>query len=291
MRRKLTRLYRVSFIDDETLFQSRQYLLRPLTVLLYSLLFLALTIGGTTLSIFYIPALRESVPHYMELSTSKDEIQNLENEIAELNSQNEKMDSLLSAVKLVFGGGMEGVDEDNDEGGSIAPAEQGRPSAQPFASPQMINEANRTDDPANVRVVYVSDQARGGTRGRQRLNFFVPVRGELRRKFNMEKKHYGVDIVAPKEELVHAATDGFVILAEYSDKDGHVLGVAHPDNIITFYKHNSRLLKKVGSPVVAGEPIAVIGNSGDNTTGQHLHFEVWDRGHPVDPLDYYAGFE
>lgn len=290
LRRRLTHVYRVSFIDNETLFQTRQYFIRPLTIIFYCLLFLAITIGGTTAAIFYIPVLRENVPNYRDLTASQDEIINLEQEIYALNNENEKMDSLLSAVKEMLGGGGAGF-EDNDESGGIAPADVGRPNVQPFASPRMINEANPSDDPAQVRIVYVSDQNQGQTPGRQRLNFFVPVRGELRRKFNMEKKHYGVDIVAAKEELVHAATDGFVVLAEYSDKDGHVLGVAHPDNIITFYKHNSRLLKKVGSAVVAGEPIAVIGNSGENSTGPHLHFEVWDRGHPVDPLDYYAGFD
>lgn len=289
LRRRLTRLYRVSFIDNETLFQTRQYLVRPLTILFYCLLFLGITIGGTTAAIFYIPVLRENVPNYKELVTSQDEIIHLEKEIASLNQENEKMDSLFSAVKEMLGG--EGIGFEEEDDGGAAPADVGRPNVQPFASPKMISEATSNDDPGNVRIVYVSDQGRGKTRGRQRLNFFVPVRGELRRKFNMEEKHYGVDIVAAKEELVLAATDGFVILAEYSDKDGHVLGVAHPDNIITFYKHNSRLLKKVGSAVVAGEPIAVIGNSGENSTGPHLHFEVWDRGHPVDPMDYYAGFE
>lgn len=258
--------------------------------MLYCLLFLAITIGGTTAAIFYIPNLRESVPHYKDLISSQDEIIELEKEIIRMNQENEKMDSLLSAVKEMLGGEGAGF-EAGDEGGSVAPADIGQPNAQPFASPRMVSEANPGEDPNSVRIVYVSDQRKGMTTGRQRLNFFVPVRGELRRKFDMEKKHYGVDIVAAREELVHAATDGFVVLAEYSDKDGHVLGVAHPDNIITFYKHNSRLLKKVGSAVVAGEPIAVIGNSGENSTGPHLHFEVWDRGHPVDPLDYYAGFE
>jgi murein DD-endopeptidase MepM/ murein hydrolase activator NlpD len=289
LRRRLTRLYRISFIDNETLFQTRQYLVRPLTILFYCLLFLGITIGGTTAAIFYIPFLRESVPNYKELITSQDEIIHMEKEIASLNQENEKMDSLFSAVKEMLGG--EGIGFEEEDDASITPADMGRPNVQPFASPKMISEATPSDDPGNVRIVYVSDQGRGKTPGRQRLNFFVPVRGELRRKFNMEEKHYGVDIVAAKEELVLAATDGFVVLAEYSDKDGHVLGVAHPDNIITFYKHNSRLLKKVGSAVVAGEPIAVIGNSGENSTGPHLHFEVWDRGHPVDPMDYYAGFE
>jgi len=259
-----------------------------------ALLFLAITIGGTTVAIFYVPAFREAVPNYQELASSQNEIVELESQILTLSAQNEKMDSLLSSLSLVKETiGSQGIAMQNarDEAELLPQAERGMPAVQPFASPRMVNQAKPSDDPGNVRIVYVSDKGGNSTSNRQRLNFFVPVRGNISNKFDIKNKHYGVDIVAPEDELVHAATDGFVILAEYSDKDGHVLGVAHPDNIITFYKHNSRLLKQVGSPVVAGEPIAVIGNSGINTSGQHLHFEVWDRGHPVDPLDYYAGFK
>jgi murein DD-endopeptidase MepM/ murein hydrolase activator NlpD len=62
--------------------------------------------------------------------------------------------------------------------------------------------------------------------------------------------------------------------------------VQHPNNVVTFYKHNSILLKKEGSRVKAGEALAIIGNSGERTTGPHLHFELWYNGRAVDPSDY-----
>jgi murein DD-endopeptidase MepM/ murein hydrolase activator NlpD len=288
--KRLNRLYRVSFIENETLSQSRQYMVRPLTVVLMCLLFLAIMIGGTTATIFYIPFVRQWVPNYQELSSGQAEVERLESQIVDLSRENQKLDSLLSGFQELLGGEGGGVAAQADEG--EAQQEVRRPAAQPFASPEVVTSARQGTSEENLRIVYVSNAGgRGGSFRPQRLTFFVPVRGEIRRSFTPQNKHYGVDIVAAKDELVHAATDGFVILAEYSDKDGHVIGIAHPDNIVTFYKHNSRLLKKVGSPVVAGDPIAVIGNSGQNSTGPHLHFEVWDRGQPVDPMDYYASFQ
>jgi murein DD-endopeptidase MepM/ murein hydrolase activator NlpD len=123
------------------------------------------------------------------------------------------------------------------------------------------------------------------------LNLYKPVKGYVRNPFSRSEKHYGIDIVSDENATVFSATDGFVIFAEYSDTDGHVIGVANKSDVVTFYKHNSSLLKKVGSPVLAGEAIAIIGNSGENSSGPHLHFELWFQGVPVDPMDYYASFE
>ena len=106
-----------------------------------------------------------------------------------------------------------------------------------------------------------------------------------------ETGHYGVDIAAREKAFVRAATAGTVIFAEYSDRDGHVIGITSSDEVVTFYKHNSKLLKGVGQSVSPGEVIAVVGNSGENTNGPHLHFEVWRKGIAVDPLDYFEEWQ
>jgi murein DD-endopeptidase MepM/ murein hydrolase activator NlpD len=77
-----------------------------------------------------------------------------------------------------------------------------------------------------------------------------------------------------------------VVIAEYSYETGHVIGVMSQGNLMSFYKHNSRLLKGVGDYVNAGEAVAVIGNSGENSSGPHLHLEMWLNGKPVDPALY-----
>ncbi len=116
--------------------------------------------------------------------------------------------------------------------------------------------------------------------------FFTPVKGIVTNKFNASKKHYGVDIVAKKNEAIKAAYDGMVIFSEWSSATGHVIALQHTNNVVSIYKHNSVILKKQGTHVKAGESIAIIGESGEFTTGPHLHFELWINGYPVDPEKY-----
>ena len=116
--------------------------------------------------------------------------------------------------------------------------------------------------------------------------FFPPVIGYISDTFNFQKKHFAVDLVAKKNSKVSSVLAGTVIVSDWSSEVGYFIGIQHKDNYISFYKHNSSLLKKVGDYVSAGEHIAVIGNSGEFSTGPHLHFELWHNGSPVNPLDY-----
>ncbi len=120
----------------------------------------------------------------------------------------------------------------------------------------------------------------------EQLFFVAPVRGEIIGGFDADDEHHGVDIIAPKGTAIKAAMDGFVILSDYTYNTGYTIGIQHQNGVISFYKHNAELLKTVGSFVKGGEAIAIIGNTGHLTTGPHLHFELWWRGVPVDPVDY-----
>ena len=106
--------------------------------------------------------------------------------------------------------------------------------------------------------------------------------------FDPENDHYGIDLVAPAGDVIKSILDGTVVLASYTSDGGHVIQVQHSANIISVYKHNSVLLKKVGDAVKAGESIAVIGNTGNHSDGPHLHFELWEGGVALDPADYFA---
>jgi len=119
-----------------------------------------------------------------------------------------------------------------------------------------------------------------------KILFFTPVKGILTDTFNLGKEHYGVDIVAPENEPVKATLDGTVTWATWTSATGHVISIQHQHNLMSIYKHNSVLLKKVGDKVKSGEVVAVVGNSGDLTTGTHLHFELWFEGNPVNPEHY-----
>ena len=122
----------------------------------------------------------------------------------------------------------------------------------------------------------------------KRHNFFMPVHGTLTSKFNPEKKHLGIDIAAKEDEPILATLSGTVILSTWTIETGNIIQIQHEDNLISVYKHNSVLLKSAGDKVQAGDPIAIIGNSGELTTGTHLHFELWHNGVPVNPEEYIA---
>jgi len=121
-----------------------------------------------------------------------------------------------------------------------------------------------------------------------RIHFYPPVKGLVTNSFNPNENHYGTDIVTSASKAVSATLDGTVIIANWTLETGYVIQIQHENNLISVYKHNSELLKKVGHHVKAGETIAIIGNSGELTSGPHLHFELWHNGTSIDPEDYVA---
>jgi len=120
----------------------------------------------------------------------------------------------------------------------------------------------------------------------EQTSFFPPLKGVIVNRFGGSRGHYGVDVVAGPEARVSSVLDGTVFFAGWTVETGYVIGIQHANNLVTFYKHNSLLLKKVGDRVKAGEAIANVGNSGEFTTGPHLHFELWYDGVPLNPEEY-----
>jgi murein DD-endopeptidase MepM/ murein hydrolase activator NlpD len=125
-----------------------------------------------------------------------------------------------------------------------------------------------------------------GTSGISGYFFFSPVKGMVTHSFNMAEGHYGIDVVAKENEFIKAALDGTVVFAGWTSGDGYVIQLQHSNNLMSIYKHNSDLTKNVGDHVKAGEPIAIIGNTGETSSSTHLHFELWYNGIPIDPQDY-----
>lgn len=118
------------------------------------------------------------------------------------------------------------------------------------------------------------------------LFLVAPLNGEISAGFKPAENHYGVDIIAPANTPIKAVREGVVIQSGFTSDNGNVIGIQHDNNLVTFYMHNSQLLKRIGDRVGAGEAIAIIGNTGELTTGPHLHFEIWHNGKVVDPVDY-----
>lgn len=116
--------------------------------------------------------------------------------------------------------------------------------------------------------------------------FYSPIEGIVTTEFNIKQEHYGIDIVSKSNEPVKSVADGTIIFADWTQESGNVICIQHRGNIISVYKHNSALLKKVGNFVSSGDVIAIIGNTGEFTTGPHLHFEMWYNGNAMDPEEF-----
>lgn len=117
------------------------------------------------------------------------------------------------------------------------------------------------------------------------LHFFTPVKGVISQNYDPDFHPY-IDITAPAGSVVKAVLDGTVISAGWNEQTGNSIQIQHSGDIVSIYRHNEKLLKKAGDRVSAGTPIALLGNTGTETTGTHLHFELWHNGDTVDPTLY-----
>lgn len=270
-----------------------------------ALLFIGI-IGGTIALFVYTPALHKLIPGYKNPEEFAREREALEQKLVEMEEEVDRWITYSGSFKKLAGVEDENMPELSEASmDSMRNAsEEGRIRLQEEAALEVMNEDNEntnqeeilTDQSKNsgqvkenVKVVYVPKSSTEGWKSANfpiMQNLFTPLSGEIRNPFNAEIAHYGVDIVAEENTLIHSVADGFVVMSEYSDDNGWVIGVASEENIVTFYKHNSRLLKDAGTYVLAGEPIAVIGNTGENSTGPHLHLELWRQGRPLDPTNY-----
>ena len=110
-----------------------------------------------------------------------------------------------------------------------------------------------------------------------------PVSGFISEKFSITDKHYGIDIVLKEETPVKSVADGIVILSEWTINSGYTVAVYHKNKLMTVYKHNKSSKVSQGDFVQSGQIIALSGNTGELTTGPHLHFELWDDKGPINP--------
>ncbi|MBX3007408.1 MAG: M23 family metallopeptidase [Melioribacteraceae bacterium] len=116
-----------------------------------------------------------------------------------------------------------------------------------------------------------------------KMIFIEPTQGVITQSYKPEKGHFGTDYGVKKGSPVFASAGGLVIFSGFTPDFGYTIIIKHDNNYITLYKHCSSLLKKSRDIVYQGELIALSGNSGTNTTGPHLHFEIWHNGKSLDP--------
>ena len=138
--------------------------------------------------------------------------------------------------------------------------------------------ATKNESLFREKIEYLSDN--------QEPLFSPPIIGEITELYSIDDKHFGVDIVSKENEKITSIASGIVLMSDFTKDGGLVICIQHEMGFVSIYKHNSKLLKNKGDYVNTGDPIAVIGNTGELSYGAHLHFELWENGESVDPLDY-----
>jgi murein DD-endopeptidase MepM/ murein hydrolase activator NlpD len=277
---KLRNKYRLIILNETTFEEKLSFRLSRLNVFIVTGTLAILLIFLTSYIIAFTP-LKEYIPGYQSLTGQK-ELYKIQLRADSLDKEMHARDLVLKNIQNIIGGGSPRdtiVEKPSDSNATKYKNIKTAPTEDELALRNDFDKETRYNiNPSSGKNTSVSSI--------RAINFFTPVKGTITSKFNVNDKHYGIDISASKDEPVKAALDGTVIFADFTPKTGYVIGIQHQLNYITFYKQNSLLLKSPGQFVRAGEPIAIVGNSGEPSSGPHLHFELWHNGNPVNPLDY-----
>ena len=131
------------------------------------------------------------------------------------------------------------------------------------------------------------DQARIRAAGMEGLDFFVPVQGVVTTGFDPSSHPYA-DITVPSGSTVMAVLDGTIVLSDWHDQYGYSIVIQHDGDLVSVYRRCATLTRQAGEKVKAGTPIALTGpaSGADASSEDHLLFELWYRGVPVDPAGY-----
>lgn len=279
LRNKLNDKYRLVIMNDSTLERKISFRLTRLNVFIALGALIMILVVGTTFLIAYTP-LREYIPGYGDIGMQKD-LYDLVERTDSFQHEILLREAYIQNIKDVISG------KDFSLNDAQKPVEGGKvnyDSLDLSASREdsLLRQEFEDLDQYNLMTTGI----KGSSSSISNFFFFKPIQGVISNGFNPASRHYGIDIVAKKNEAIKSILDGTVIFSSWTLQTGYVIAVQHQSDIVSIYKHNSALLKREGDYVMAGDPIAVIGGSGELSTGPHLHFELWYSGKPVNPRDY-----
>jgi murein DD-endopeptidase MepM/ murein hydrolase activator NlpD len=272
---KLRRKYKLVLMDADSFEEKLSLRLTRLGVISVSfMLFLVFTV--LTIYLIAFTSLREYIPGYADLSMPE-KVYNLQLRADSLEQQFETNQLYVKNLKRIISG--DSLDD--------IP----KPTSMQASNYDTISDI-RSEQDSLLRQEYEEQSKFNLYQNRSynaappdlgKINFFPPLLGIITRKFDASQEHFGVDIVAKKSESIKAVLEGTVIFSDWTLETGYVIGLQHRGNLISVYKHNSSLLKAQGAYVKAGESISIVGESGELSTGPHLHFELWYNGTAIDP--------
>jgi len=275
IKRKLLHKYRLVILNESTFEEKISFKLSRLNVFVTGSLCIIGLIGLTTLLIAFTP-LREYIPGYSSTRLKKQATEltyETDSLVRVLNSTNRYLDN----IRLVLKGDIQNNEVNRDSLLEQFKLDPSTVDLTPIRQDSLLRAEVALEDKYNLFERSTS---------KTEIVLFPPISGTVTQKYDAKKKHYAVDVVAPRDTPVKATADGMVIFAEWTADTGHVIILEHKDGLLSVYKHNGSLNKGQGDIVRSGEVIASVGNTGELTTGPHLHFELWDKGAPMNPEDF-----
>lgn len=275
---KLRDKYRLVVMNDTTFEERISFRLTRLNVFIALGTLSIILIGLTTLLIAFTP-LKEYIPGYTDVGLQQ-RVYTLTTKADSLETAFRQQDVYLRSIRNILEG------KPMDDTSSYEQTQQVIVDSSALIPTQGDSILRAEYEEMNRFDLYFDEEGELYTENASDITYFTPLKGIITNNFSIAENHYGVDIVAKKNETIKATLDGTVVFADWTVETGHVIAIQHYKNIISVYKHNSALLKKAGSFVKAGDPIAIIGESGELSTGPHLHFELWHNGTAVNPINY-----
>ena len=274
LKKKLLHKYRLVVLNEDTFEERYAIKLNRLNVFVLVALSSILLVGFTAILIAYTP-LREYIPGYSSTSLKKKATE-LTYKADSLQQQLLYNDRYYASIKKVLTGDVSSSEFNRD---SIIEASKAKDIEAVF--PNKEDSLLRVKaDKADKYNLFDSETSSSN------FVLFPPVNGTISEGYNLEEKHFAVDVVIPETTPVKSTADGIVIFAEWTMSTGYVIIVEHSNELISIYKHNGSITKAQGDLVKAGEVIALSGNTGELSTGPHLHFELWSKGYPIDPTNF-----
>jgi murein DD-endopeptidase MepM/ murein hydrolase activator NlpD len=283
---RMEHTYRLIIMNNETFEEVGSYRLSVGNFwVLLSTIFVLVAILISSLIVF--TPLATYIPGYAS-GPSREEVNLLYEQVSELEKQLDAQSQYTYNVRKMLVGEVETAEEVKEKAASFAIMDSIKAVERNEADKKLRQEVERESGRVDgVQLLEnVSPLSSAENIPMEKLYLVAPVNGEISARFMPGDQHFGVDILAPKNTPVKATMDGYVFLSDWTIETGNTIGIQHSNNMISFYKHNSVLLKKVGSYVKAGEAVAIIGDTGDLSDGPHLHFEMWRDGSPIDPTAY-----
>ncbi|MCW8981525.1 MULTISPECIES: M23 family metallopeptidase [Altibacter] len=274
IKKKLLHKYRLVVLNEDTFEERFSFKLNRLNVFVFSTIFAVFLITVTTVIIAFTP-LREYIPGYSS-TTLKKRATDLTFKTDSLQQVINVNEQYLASIRKVLTGDVKTVDFNKD---SIIEA-----ANQDFSKIKL--SASREDSLLREKVIQEDKYNPLITGAEKRFALFAPAKGAISEGYDPKQKHFAVDIVTVKDAPVKATADGTVIFASWTAETGYVIILEHSNNLISVYKHNASLNKEQGELVKAGEVIAIAGNTGELSTGPHLHFELWSDGYPINPTNF-----